>query len=210
MSASFPRGWAKRTAERKGAGQCEEQRLAMYVSLHSPRALFAQRSAAPDPPLGKICATLDGVRRPQRLGYREGLLLTARMRGIPYSVGGRDFQYRAAGAPYSPSRNEGRQRMPLRRATGEEQTIMRGGVNDRLPRARIVLLRRAAAGVGAYLGRRSPVGQGGVRDHPRMRVSAALCTLAEHVARISGIICRPRTARDRARPRKRHKAVPTL
>ena len=27
------------------------------------------------PPLGKICATLDGVRRLQRLGYREGLYL---------------------------------------------------------------------------------------------------------------------------------------
>ena len=50
-------------------------KLSMYVSLHSPRALFAQRSAAPDPPLGKICATLDGVRRLQRLGYREGLYL---------------------------------------------------------------------------------------------------------------------------------------
>ena len=74
-----------------------------------------------------------------------------------------------------------------------EQAIARGGVNDRLPRARIVLLRRAAAGVGAYLGRRSPVGQGGVRDHPRMRVSAALCTLAEHAAHQSSAMRRPIT-----------------
>ena len=31
-------------------------------------------------PLGKICATLDGVRRLQRLGYREGLYLCRAIR----------------------------------------------------------------------------------------------------------------------------------
>ena len=38
--------------------------------------------------------------------------------------------------------------------------------------------------------------RGGVRDLPRMRVSAALCTLSEHAARISGIKPSPLRNKD--------------
>ena len=178
LSASFPRGWA----ERKGAGHCEEQRFTMYVSLHSPASAAAYASCR---------VTLPSARR-------EGLyLFRATARKTLFGWAGGTFLFAPQAPPYFYSetadgrecRSGGQQAREF--TTVGEQAIARTGVRDRLPRARRVLLRRAAAGVGAYLGRRSPVGQGGVRDHPRMRVSAALCTLAEHVARISGIICRP-------------------
>ena len=53
LSACFPRGWAKRRAKRKGAGQCEKQRLAMYVSLHSPASAAAYASCRGTLPLAK-------------------------------------------------------------------------------------------------------------------------------------------------------------
>ncbi len=62
------------------------------------------RSAAPDPPFGK----------------KGGLILVPRDRAENLIwVGGRDFSLRAAGATLLLLRNSGRQRMPLRRATGE-------------------------------------------------------------------------------------------
>ena len=53
----------------------------MYVSLHSPCPSVAHSRFTTDiPPFGKICATLDGVRRLQRRGYREGLYLCRAIR----------------------------------------------------------------------------------------------------------------------------------
>ena len=42
----------------------------MFHSTHPVRRSRFQRFTTDSPPLGKICATLDGVRRLQRLGYR--------------------------------------------------------------------------------------------------------------------------------------------
>ena len=52
----------------------------MSHSTHPVRRSRLRRFTTDIPPLGKICATLDGVRRLQRLGYREGLCLCRAIR----------------------------------------------------------------------------------------------------------------------------------
>ena len=64
LSASFPRGWAKR----KGAGHCEEQQLTMYVSLHTPASAAAYASCRGTLPWARSALRLMAFAACRRLG----------------------------------------------------------------------------------------------------------------------------------------------
>ena len=110
------------------------------------------------PPLGKICATLDGVRRLQRLGYREGVCLCRARRGNPYR-GGRNSLFAPASA------------FPLPKRKTAQSAAMTGAGSE----WHRVLLETGGSRAGAYLRRRSPLGQAEYVTAPNARISCAMC-----------------------------------